>query len=708
LCDHSWRFDPDTGQTHIPSAFVFVVTSTLGASVVTFLSIPRGRINVAAGLFVATAATAVAQGPKLNRYGFPEKHTPKPTTAAITQADLMTRLYVFADDSMLGRRYRDIGNMKGTAYIARELQRIGVAPMGVRGTYFQNLDSLVQRKFTAGTLTVGATTLRFNQDFVPIPGARAPRAISNAPVVYGGVAGDTVNMISAEAAKGKFVIFAANPNAPARGGGGGRGGRGGGGGAAGGMAARLPEAAAIATADLTLETDRAALNNPAPVVAGPGQGGAGGGSAASGRAVVMVKDGHIAIYQNGTVRGTLPPGTTAADMRRYADSVTRADSIAAAGRGARGGAPGGGGAAARGGAPGGRGAGGAGAAAVVGPPPATIRLTKDAAELLLGKPLAGLTPGAAGKVVSGRLTFTEANVSSWARNVIGIVRGSDPVLRNQYIVISAHNDHEGKGGPADHDSLKMYRDLQMAAQFIGADTLRAAPADVQARIRASINLDSLRRIRPARIDTVFNGADDDGSGSMAVLEIAEYVAKMPVKPKRSIVFAWQTGEESGLLGSAYYAANPTVPLDSIVANINMDMIGRGRPEDIPGGGPDYLGVVGSKRLSGDLGSMVVEANKRQPNPFRLDYRYDQDVTRTLGGAYNNIYGRSDHANYARRCIPIAFFFTGLHADYHQLTDEPQYIDYPHYTAITNFLRDLVVDVGNAAKRPALDTTCMRP
>jgi hypothetical protein len=687
------------------------------------LSIPRTRIVVAAGLILAT--TAVAQGPKLNRYGFPEKHTPKPTTAAITQADLMTRLYIFADDSMLGRRYRDIGNMKGTAYIARELQRIGVAPMGVRGTYFQNLDSLVQRKFTGGSLNVGAVTLRFNQDFVPIPGARAPRAIANAPVVYGGVAGDTVNMISNEAAKGKFVIFAANPAQAAPGGGGGRGGRGGGGGggAGGGLAARLPDAAAVATADLTLETNRAPLNNPAPVVVGPGQGGGGaspaaggrGPAAAGGRQIVIVKDGAIAIYQNGTVRGTLPPGMTEASVRRYADSVTRADSVAAAARGAGAGGAGargggGAGAGARGGAApaaGARGGGAGAAAAPTGPPPATIRLTKDAAEVLLGKPLAGLTVGAAGKTVSGRLTFTETNVSSWARNVIGIVRGSDPVLRNQYIVISAHNDHVGTTTPVDHDSLKMFRDLQMAAQFIGADTLRNPPADIQARIRASINKDSLHRIRPARIDTVNNGADDDGSGSMAVLEIAEYIANMPVKPKRSIVFVWQTGEESGLLGARYYAANPTVPLDSIVANINMDMIGRGRPEDIPGGGPDYLGVVGSKRLSGDLGSMVVAANKKQPSPFKLDYRYDEDVTRTLGSAYNNIYERSDHAEYARRCIPIAFFFTGLHADYHQRTDEPQYIDYPHYTAIANFLRDLVVDVGNAAKRPSLDANCMR-
>jgi hypothetical protein len=131
------------------------------------------------------------------------------------------------------------------------------------------------------------------------------------------------------------------------------------------------------------------------------------------------------------------------------------------------------------------------------------------------------------------------------------------------------------------------------------------------------------------------------------------------------------------------------------------MIGRGRADDLPGGGPDYLGVVGSKRLSTDLGHMVVAANKAQKKPLRLDYEFDDS---TAWAGYNNIYGRSDHANYARHGIPIAFFFTGLHRDYHQLTDEPQYIDYPHYSRITNYIRDLLVDVGNTPKRPVVDKT----
>jgi Zn-dependent M28 family amino/carboxypeptidase len=186
---------------------------------------------------------------------------------------------------------------------------------------------------------------------------------------------------------------------------------------------------------------------------------------------------------------------------------------------------------------------------------------------------------------------------------------------------------------------------------------------------------------------------------MALLEIAEAVSAMKVKPKRSLLFVWNNGEEAGLLGSAWYTMHPTVPRDSIVAQINIDMIGRGRTEDIPGGGDDYLAVVGSNRLSSELGKEVVKVNLRQPAPFRLDYRFD---TTTTWPGYNNIYGRSDHANYARFNIPIAFFFTGLHADYHQSTDEPQYIDYPHYARITQYIADLVVDLANREKRPALD------
>src|ERR1043166_3126518 len=134
-----------------------------------------------------------------------------------------------------------------------------------------------------------------------------------------------------------------------------------------------------------------------------------------------------------------------------------------------------------------------------------------------------------------------------------------------------------------------------------------------------VNMDSVRKLHPkVRLDSISNGADDDGSGSMSILEMAEYVQAMKVKPKRSVIFVWHTGEEAGLVGSNFFTHNPTVPMDSIVAQINIDMIGRGRAEDIPGGGPDYLGVVGSYFDSKDLGETVASVNTKQSKPFRSE------------------------------------------------------------------------------------------
>src|SRR5690606_5267551 len=115
---------------------------------------------------------------------------------------------------------------------------------------------------------------------------------------------------------------------------------------------------------------------------------------------------------------------------------------------------------------------------------------------------------------------------------------------------------------------------------------------------------------------------DDGSGIVAMLEIAEYLAAQPVKPKRSILFVWHTAEEKGLWGSAYFTDNPTVPRDSIVTQLNIDMIGRGQAHDIPGGGPDYLQLVGSRRLSTQLGDLVESVNRDQQHNLRFDYTYD--------------------------------------------------------------------------------------
>ncbi len=318
-------------------------------------------------------------------------------------------------------------------------------------------------------------------------------------------------------------------------------------------------------------------------------------------------------------------------------------------------------------------------------PQANIRLTQAAAAMLFARrSIDGLPPGATGGTVTASLDFVELP-SEWARNVVAIIPGSDPVLKHQYVAIGGHNDHVGMtGNPVDKDSLKAFNDARN--KLLLANNMITVEAEKLAAIH--VNMDSIRKIHPKpRLDSIRNGADDDGSGSMAVLEIAEAIQAMKVKPKRSTLFVWHTGEEAGLVGSAFFTANPTVPIDSVVAQINIDMIGRGRAEDLPGG-------------SKDLGETVAAVNKKSAKPLAFDYKYDTTIT---WSGYNNIYGRSDHFNYAKQGVPIAFFFTGLHGDYHQSSDEAEFIDYPHYARITNYLKDVVLEVGNGP-RPRMNGT----
>ena len=330
-------------------------------------------------------------------------------------------------------------------------------------------------------------------------------------------------------------------------------------------------------------------------------------------------------------------------------------------------------------------------------PQATLRLTRAAAaQLFGGQPVASMMAGTVGGTVTASLDYVELP-SEFARNVVAIIPGSDPVLKHQYVAIGAHNDHVGFNTPVDKDSLKAFNLARN--KLLLANNMIALKPEQLAEIR--VNMDSVRRIYPvARIDSINNGADDDGSGSMGVLEIAEAIQAMPVKPKRSVLFVWHTGEEAGLVGSAFFTRNPTVPMDSVVAQINIDMIGRGREGDLPGGSSNYLGVVGSFFDSKDLGEKVAEINAKQSRPLELDYKYDTTLT---WSGYNNIYGRSDHFNYALQGVPIAFFFTGLHGDYHQRTDEAEWIDYPHYARITTYINEVLNQVANGP-RPRMNGT----
>ena len=325
--------------------------------------------------------------------------------------------------------------------------------------------------------------------------------------------------------------------------------------------------------------------------------------------------------------------------------------------------------------------------------PLLMAVTDRVGALLLGGSLGSIQPGAAGQPLHGSFGFTEDESNAPARNVVAVLRGSDPALSSEYVVISTHNDHIGMTSSAvDHDSLRAYLEV---VRPNGADSpQREATDDEQVRIGEILN--ALRQQRGARADSIYNGADDDGSGSVAVLEVARAMAAAPAKPRRSILFVWHTGEELGLFGAEYFTDHPTVPRDAIVADINADMIGRGGADDVEGGGAGYLQLIGSRRLSTELGDMVETVNTDEQHGFTFDYTFDAD------GHPENYYCRSDHYMYARYGIPIVFMSTGGHRDYHQLTDEPQYIDYDKLARVAAFMQALTMRVANLDHRVVVD------
>ena len=196
---------------------------------------------------------------------------------------------------------------------------------------------------------------------------------------------------------------------------------------------------------------------------------------------------------------------------------------------------------------------------------------------------------------------------------------------------------------------------------------------------------------------IYNGADDDGSGTVALLEIAEAFKKAADKgkgPKRSIVFLHVTGEEKGLLGSAYYADNPIYPLENTVVNLNVDMIGRIDPTRREKN-RDYVYLIGSDHDSVDLHNLSEQTNAESVN-MTLDYRFNDK------NDPNRFYYRSDHYNFAKNGIPIIFYFTGTHADYHQPSDTPDKIEYDLLELRSKLIFYTAWNIANRDKRIVVD------
>jgi hypothetical protein len=265
------------------------------------------------------------------------------------------------------------------------------------------------------------------------------------------------------------------------------------------------------------------------------------------------------------------------------------------------------------------------------------------------------------------LTFTidhdyEVVRTELTQNLVGIVEGSDPRLKATYVAFGAHYDHVG-----------------YAENELGSDGRRPGPPG---RVTAG-----------AEADRVWNGADDDGSGVVALMALAKAFAAGP-PPRRSLMFIWHAGEERGLLGSRYFVDYPTIPLDQIVTMLNADMVGRNRDDKPTEANTVYL--VGSDRISTELHEIGREANRALPMPLVLDYEMNDPAD------LEQVYFRSDHYSYASRGIPIIFFTTGLHPDYHANTDHVSKIEFEKLTRITQLLHEIGSRVANLDHPPLRD------
>ena len=255
------------------------------------------------------------------------------------------------------------------------------------------------------------------------------------------------------------------------------------------------------------------------------------------------------------------------------------------------------------------------------------------------------------KKVSANVAVKSETV--YTQNVVGILEGSDPVLKKEYVVVGAHYDH------------------------VGMNPFMNGP------------------------DKIFNGADDDGSGTVAVMAIAKAFSEGP-RPKRSMLFIWHAGEEKGLWGSEYFADNPTVPITSIITELNIDMIGRyqnpgdeNHPQNKELPKPNEIFTIGAYMMSTELGQLSDAVNKSFLNiSFNLKFAAPDHP--------EQFFYRSDHYNYAKKGIPIIFFMDGSHADYHQVSDSVEKINFDSMEKVTKTIFATGWELANRASRPKVD------
>ncbi len=252
-----------------------------------------------------------------------------------------------------------------------------------------------------------------------------------------------------------------------------------------------------------------------------------------------------------------------------------------------------------------------------------------------------------------KVTFTVKMKTDqvYTQNVVGVLEGSDGNLKNEYVALGAHYDHVGVGAPINGDGI-------------------------------------------------YNGADDDGSGTVSILAIAEALAKGP-RPKRSVLFIWHTGEEKGLWGARYFTRYSTVPMEKIVAQLNLDMVGRSKspnntiPANAELSSSNEIYVIGSKMMSTALGELSEAVNGSYYN-LSFNYKYDDP------NDPNKFFFRSDHFCYAQKGIPIIFYTDGDHEDYHKVTDHVEKIDFQKMLKVARTVYATAWELAGGMKRPVVD------
>lgn len=589
--------------------------------------------------FASTPSTAAAQA-KATRPVWPDEGpstwTGRVTTPDITANDLRTRLYQFADDSMMGRRIGELGNYKGTSYIGREFQRLGLAPAGENGTYFQTLPYGPAGIDAANArLIADGAPLSQKTEWIPlapggIVGASGRADLDGVPTVFAGRWGDTTALDEARF-RGKLAVFVASP---------------------------------VSLGLMGRQTGPTLRCDSVPDKFG---------AAAAARVEAAQRAADSAAVRRGVarsifIRDTRAQRAGAAGVLLVAlDSTPRATIDAAF-------TP-------------------RGAMQPSAPSPQAVSgavISSVAAAKLFGHPVEQVAVGTTGAPVTAHWQY-EWHASQWpARNVIAVLRGSDPARAGEYVLVSAHNDHVGTNPVAvDHDSL---RAVNMVTRRQGANDPVCRPTPEQQH-----EIDSLiaraRGIRPPRRDSIMNGADDDGSGTVLLLEIAEKFARE--RPARSVIFVSHEGEEAGLLGSRWFTDHPTIPLDSVVAALNMDMEGKGRVDQVKFGGPASIQTLGARRESREFGDVIDSLNAVRREVMAIDKTWDVTANPM------NRFCRSDQVNYVYHHIPVTYFSTGYAEDYHQPTDEPRYIDYDHMARVGRFVHDIAYALAVRKTKPAI-------